>query len=450
MQAWPARLWLVMLLGVIAACGGGGDSETQPEIVRATAVRIVQDGAALQRTNIEITLDRPLDVVTRSRPLSNYFDVEVPSAITVDGIETLHPIAARIDEDMVILTMARPIAAGSVVYVDGEFFGPNGMDLEFDVASTLSRFDAVLASEALAPTDPAILPNADPPPPGEFDDDEGAQRVALFTHLRNRGATEGTAARASLTFDSIDPAIVPSAKLRAALAGLTGSFAEPALEHLLTTNNCTGRPVNLIDFREIPDGGSLVARVVYEDDGSRTVLLHPNLAGERIELLMPLLAHEAIHCDRVDPVEEEIAATAFDTLLYLQLLSVDPSLARTGTPLTRMFNLDAIAMINSGRRYPESIGILPSDGIRSVFPGSNSTARSFAEVVANAYPTLPSDPNPQPEPLAEIYGTLVLLLTDEDPGSAFDLVWLDAVLGASFDSQAMATVLVALTLEPAR
>jgi hypothetical protein len=163
---------------------------------------------------------------------------------------------------------------------------------------------------------------------------------------------------------------------------------------------------------------------------------------------MPLLAHEAIHCDQEDPVEEEIVATAFDTLLYLQLLTVDPTLAMNGTPLTRVFNLDAISMINSGRRYPESIGILPSDGIAVVFPGSNSNAGSFAEVVANAYETLPSDPDPTVEPLAQTYAEAVRLLTDHEPGSAFDLVWLDGLLGSSFSAQDMALLLFALTLEP--
>ena len=446
-SGWPAAL----LFALVVACGGGSGGDTpgsQPEIVRATAIRLVEDGAALQRTRVEITFDRPIEVVTRNAPVSTYFDVQVPSAIRLDGTETLHPLAVRVDGDLVVLTMARPIAVGSVVFIDGGFFGADGADVEYDVASTLSTFNAALASTALAPTDPAIVPESEPPPVGPNDAIPGAMKEALLEHLRTRGATEGTLERAALVFDSIDPAIVPAPKLRAALAGLTGSFAEPAQTALLTTQNCTGLPARLIDFGEIPDGDSLVARVIYNEDGSRTVLLKPTLAGERIELLIPLLAHEAIHCDQEDPVEEEIAATAFDTLLYLQLLSVDPSLAMNGTPLTRLFNLDAIAMINSGRRYPESIGILPSDGIAQVFPGSNSEAGSFAEVVANAYSTLPSSADPTPEVLAQTYAELLRLLTNEGPGDAFDLVWLDALLGATFDTQSMAVVLIALTLEP--
>jgi hypothetical protein len=442
--------WIAFALGALAACGGGGSTpEPQPEVVRASAVRQVVDGAALQQTVIEITFERPLEAVTRDAPVSTFFDVEVPSATALDGNETLHPVSARIDGDQVFLTMARPIPTGTVVFVAGGFFGTDGVDAEADVASTMTTFNAALASTALAPTDTAIVPDgAEPPAPGPDDANPAAMKELMLEHMRRRGSTEDTLARAALNFDSIDPAVVPSPRLRAALAGLTGSFAEPAIEDLLTTDNCTGLAANRIDFGEIPDGESLVARVIYAEDGSRMVLFQPTLAGERIELLMPLLAHEAIHCDQADPVEEEIAATAFDTFLYLQLLTVDPSIAMTGTPLTRLFNLDAIAMVNSGRRYPESIGILPSDGIAGVFPGSNSQAGSFAEVVANAYPTLGSDPEAEAEPLAQTYAELVRFLTDEGPGDVFDLVWLDALLGAAFDSQSMAAVLVALTLGP--
>jgi hypothetical protein len=414
-------------------------------------VRQVVDGVALQQTIIEITFDGPLATLTRNAPLSTFFDVEVPSATALDGSETLHPVSARIDGDQVLLTMAKPIPSGSVVFVAAGFFGATGVEAETDVASTMTTFNAALASAALAPTDSAIAPEgAQAPAPGPDDANPAAMKELMLQHMRRRGSTEETLARAALNFDSIDPVVVPSPRLRAALAGLTGSFAEPAIEYLLTDDNCTDLPANRIDFGEIPDGESLVARVVYADDGSRTVLFQPSLAGERIELLMPLLAHEAIHCDQVDPIEEEIAATAFDTFLYLQLLTVDPSIATSGTPLARLFNLDAIAMVNSGRRYPESIGILPSDGIAGVFPGSNSEARSFAEVVANAYPTLQSDPEAEAEPLAQTYAELVRFLTNEGPGDVFDLVWLDALLGAAFDSQSMAAVLVALTLGPPR
>src|SRR6185436_1602538 len=121
-----------------------------------------------------------------------------------------------------------------------------------------------------------------------------------------------------------------------------------------------------------------------------------------LELLMPVLAHEAIHCDATDGLAEEVAATAFDTFLYLHLLAAEPDLAGAGTKVGRELNVDAIAMINSGRRLPESIGLLPSVGVTRVLPETNSPAGSFAELVVQSYPTITTTTS-APEPLAQTY-----------------------------------------------
>src|SRR5690606_10494307 len=282
----------------------------------------------------------------------------------------------------------------STLFIDGAFFGEDRGDEELTIASTLSPFAAAQATYPLVPFDPSVVEAGAPPEPGDLDVNDEAMKQAMLEHMRLRGSPEEVLGRAALTYDSISPEIVPSPKLRAALGALTGTFAEPAITWLLTETNCTGAPVILIDFREVPDGGSLLARVTYDGDGRRTVSIRPDLAGERIEHLMPLLAHEAVHCDGMGSVLEEVVAASFDTLLYLQLLSADPTLALAGTPLARNLNIDAIAMINSGRRYPESIGVLQSDGVAQALPATNRSARSYAEHIATAYAQVPEQASP--------------------------------------------------------
>ncbi|MBK6663597.1 MAG: hypothetical protein IPG47_12935 [Thermoflexaceae bacterium] len=75
-----------------------------------------------------------------------------------------------------------------------------------------------------------------------------------------------------------------------------------------------------------------------------------------------------MHCDRFDGRFEEVAATGFDTLLYLFLLAAFPDLAEGTTTLAREYNLLAVAMMNSGRRYPEGPGLLKSVGSRRRSP----------------------------------------------------------------------------------
>jgi hypothetical protein len=151
--------------------------------------------------------------------------------------------------------------------------------------------------------------------------------------------------------------------------------------------------VERIAFEPPPDFPNLLARVTYMENGARVVSLNPILEGEPFQLLMPILLHEAIHCDQFDGQDEEIAATALDTYFYILLIAAEPGLARAGTTLSRNFNVDALAMMNSGRLLPESIGVLPSPGIANVFPGVESEINSFAAHIASAYDSLPPGPS---------------------------------------------------------
>jgi hypothetical protein len=272
-------------------------------------------------------------------------------------------------------------------------------------------------------------------------------RAALEDHLRARKESAETVARALEVFDTTPPSIVPSAKLRAALAALTGTFAEPAISALLTTQNCTEKPAAGVLFQEPPGGGNLIARVT-RSSGARVVSINPFAEGERIEHLMPILAHEAIHCDEDDGIYEEVAATAFDGFLYLQLVSVFPDLAEANTRVARELNIDAVAMINSGQRWPESIGILQSPGVELALPLTTSPARSFAEIVALAYRQITETDSP-PEAVAQAYADRIAEFSGQLRGEAFDLVYLDQTLGLALDPGILAAAIVAFGLTPA-
>jgi hypothetical protein len=215
----------------------------------------------------------------------------------------------------------------------------------------------------------------------------------------------------------------------------------------LTAENCTNAPAVLIAFQEPPDFPTLFARVTYAQGGSRVVSLNPSIEGERIEHLMPILAHEAIHCDRRSGRFEEIAATAFDTYLYIQLLSQMPELATAATPLAVELNVDAIAMINSGLRLPESIGILRSPGVTRAVPGTNDGSPSFADLVAAAYENIFFNESPD-EPLAQAYVADIAAESGLPEASAFDLVYLDELLARSVTAEVLTGAIGALGLGP--
>jgi hypothetical protein len=322
--------------------------------------------------------------------------------------------------------------------------GEMTVEVSSDVVSPLA---VLLASSALFINNGDLIASSGNAEVTEADRDPAAQRAALEEHLSTRGASADVVARALQAFDAMPPEIVQSPKLGAILAALTGTFAEPAIASLLTGDNCTHAPALQIAFKEPPDFPDLFARVTYSADGRRIVSVNPSLEGERIEHLMPILAHEAIHCDRNSGRFEEVAATAIDSFLYIQLLAPFPELVSGGTPLTRDLNVDAIAMINSGRAVPESIGILRSPGVETALPGTNAAFPSFGDLVVAAYPSIDYNESPD-EPLAKAYVANLAELAGMEQKHAFDLIYLDELLARATDPEAYQAAILALELGP--
>lgn len=439
---------LFIALAIFGACGRT-ESTPPSEIAAFEAERITENGLATLRTRVSVRFDRGFRAGESSLPLASHFEFEVPAA--AGGTRrVLVALAKRseMDRRVVELEVDALLPRGTRLIVQRRLFDPTARGtLEATLADGPEPAIVLLATQALTVSDAAFYDAAEPPPAVAEDDDPDALRRQLEQHLGLRGATPEDAADALQIFDAIPPETVPAAKLRAALAALTGTFAEPALASLFTPENCTGLPVANIDFRVPPGADQLLARVTYAGNGARVISIHPSLDGERFELLIPLLAHEAIHCDRQDGRLEEVAATAFDTLLYLHLLLADPSLAEAGGRLARELRVDALALINSGGVLPESIGLLRSPGVEAVLPETTAPYRSFAEFVAASYPGVTQVQSP-PERLALEYGAVLAAAAGMPPGDPFDPVYLDELLGRSLDAGALFEVIAILGLEP--
>lgn len=449
------RIALVALLAVlttVVACDDTSASAVPPELTGAKAERdLSQDGAALLTTTVTVRFDRSYQLAPAKVPLASFFELAVPTI--KNTTDRVFPQSAEFqdknDRRVVKLAINRLIPEGSKLKVAKAAFAADAKgDLEIDVESELTPTAVVLASTSLAVPGPELLAEAVTTEVRPEDRDPAVQRKALESDLDLRHVPNEVRASALARFDSIPQDLVPSPKIRAALAALTGTFAEPALDALFTEKNCTGKPVALIAFQPPPDFPDLLARVTFSNN-RRVISLNPVLESDRIEHIMPFLAHETIHCDLEDSRTEEVAATAFDTFLYTQLIAADPTLVTTGSKAARELNIDTVAFINSGRRFPESVGILPSAGVPKAIPNTNSNFGSFAELIAAAYPGVDAATSSS-EPVAEAYVARLAQVAGIPAQSPFNLKYLDELVGRAMDPKTQAEAILALGLVPSQ
>ncbi len=447
----PALIACGLTVLMLAACGGGSSDSRLPGVASAKATRDLVDGAPGLSSTIVVRFDRPLEFAPRKVPLASLFELSVGDAtddsaparrVLIDDATT-----EKGEDRVVTLFVKRLVPEGAELRVARRAFqaGAEG-DITAMIESDLAPLQALLASVELGLTRQETIAGSRTPTLQPADRDPAAVRELLRAHLQQRGSPEAINTAALARYDAMSVALVPAPKARAALAALTGTFAEPAIDWLLTTANCTGKPVRRILFEPSPDNPELFAQVTHEADGRRSIWISPDLEGERIERLMALVAHEAVHCDREASKLEEVVATAFDTYLYILLLSINPAIVGDGTPLTKDFNVDAIAMINSGRALPESVGVLPSPGVRQAIPGTTSPHGSFAELVAAAYAGVPD--RSAEEPLAQAYAARIAGQAGVEVGPPFTLRYLDELLARALDPRILTAAIQALELSP--
>jgi len=447
-----ALLCTALMLSAVtaAACSGESDPPAQPLVSSAVAERDVVNDAARSTSTVTVRFDRPFEWAPSRVPLESHFEFEVPLA--AGGTTRALVNAAELSETNsreVVLRVNRLIPDGATLKISRRAFDEDAEgELTAEVDGDLSPLSVFLATNALVTTDGTVY---DPPTVAEVDPaeaDPAVMREQLELHLTQRQADPETYQDSLAFYDAIPAEIVPSPKLRAALAGLVGTFAEPAIGNLLTAENCTGQPAATIDFLEPPGELELIARVTFIGTGQRVVSINPYAAGERFEHLMPILAHEAVHCDSREGRTEELAAASFDTFLYLQLVAADPSLAQARTRVARELNLGVIAMINSGSRMPESIGVLPSPDVEQVLVGTNAPFTAYAELILAAYPQVTAFTAPT-EPLAQTYADILATVAEMPEGNPYDVVYLDELLGRSVNLPLMLAAIEALGLAPA-
>lgn len=158
--------------------------------------------------------------------------------------------------------------------------------------------------------------------------------------------------------------------LRAALAALTGTLGEPAIPYLLLQ-----APVAAIYFGIIisyKDGvpESNVAAPYALPDGTWVIVLDSLYRYDPFGAFSALLFHEALHIEApragsgagIKPdgvgLPEEATAISLESLVYMQMLLTDPTLATLPDPLTRGANNHlTLVRLNSGVKGTDHLNL---------------------------------------------------------------------------------------------
>lgn len=184
--------------------------------------------------------------------------------------------------------------------------------------------------------------------------------------------------------------------LRAALAALTGTIGEPAIAFLLRR-----APVSAIYFgvvlhygEGIPTGTTAAP---YDlPDGTWVIVFDSRYRYNPFETLSALLFHESLHVEfpaasatsaKPDGVgqAEETTAISLETIVYMQMLLTDPSLARSPDALTRGANNQAVlARLNSGIAGTDRLNLFLPDNEETIDPVSVFTMTEFSDYYATA------------------------------------------------------------------
>jgi len=104
-----------------------------------------------------------------------------------------------------------------------------------------------------------------------------------------------------------------------------------------------------------------------------STVIKPTFKGEDFRALSAFLAHEALHQDSVNGLQEEVFAVTCETLAYAQQAEVDSSFLANHTALVNFENERLMALLQSGRTIFPYVGLFdgPNHNARgNVFPGS--------------------------------------------------------------------------------
>ena len=192
-----------------------------------------------------------------------------------------------------------------------------------DVTLFTSRFDARTPPvPAFYPDGSVMKPAASPVPT------EASVRIQLIEHFD--GSTLKPSALA--LFDRPDlKAKLPDPTLRAALASLRGTIAEPVIGNFLSRSySVAPRFCNCL-----PNKLGIAAAT----DSGRVIFFNARYQYEHFAAFSGILAHEILHQFPTSATPaEEVLLNTMTALVAMQILNRQPELARMGTELTRYMN----------------------------------------------------------------------------------------------------------------
>ena len=236
----------------------------------------------------------------------------------------------------------------------------------------LSSTHRALFSPSVYPDTPPSVPAAGPEP--------AEVEVSKMLQDYLMGEFPGDPARRSAAlavFD--DPAArekIPSPSLRAALATLSGTLAERAIDYVLREQTPEGKPkvtaVEFVDESQLSSANVIAQVQVSSASGQAHIRFNSRYRAESPFLLTRVMAHEALHQDASVDGYEEAIAHGLDVLVYLGQIARHPELASAGTALARWNNTRALMRLNSG--LGSELGLYDSNGGAAIAPGSPTFA----------------------------------------------------------------------------
>jgi len=296
---------------------------------------------------------------------------------------------------------------GAIMFLAGALTDDNGDTLAAQTVHAVKgqnkeRF--TLARRAFIPTDftkftPSLYSAATTPADASGTVAEGTVTTALTAFLQKKvdlgiiTTAQRDAALARYNA-AATKSIISDANLRAALVSLTGTFAESAIACYLDGSNATGKPYTIVTFQDPADSTVPVAQSTLNTSTNRlSTVIKPTFKGEDFRALSAFLAHEALHQDGVNGLQEEIFAVTCEGLAYAQQAEVDSTFLSNHTALVNFENERLMALLQSGRTIFPYVGLFTAPNHNSknnVYPGSiapssGGTYTSYEDFIRRQY-----------------------------------------------------------------
>jgi hypothetical protein len=251
-----------------------------------------------------------------------------------------------------------------------------------DVNLFTSRFSNGAAG--FYPEGSAMMPAAGPPQA------EAQIRAQLSAFM------EGSSSKAAALalFDRADLRSKLEPTLRAALASVRGTIAEPVIDYFLS------RSYDALRFGSLPDQNAVAAAT----GGGRVISVNRRYEAEHFAYLTGVFPHEVLHHDSGNaPGPEEAILTGLTAIVHMQVLSRHPELATSGTELSRQLNTHVLLLVNSRAPGSPGIALVAANG-RGIAPGGSLKAPDFFTFFASRSPAQTS---PAPPVLATVLRKLL-------------------------------------------